>query len=484
MILITGPCIILILIYIAATCRWGNEYFHDKNCLIRWMKSSGYYFYQYVICRIYHSENPDELKEYKRLQQIYVKKDIFEEWREYQAGRYGLILTGVLMLFVVSSAALLSGEHAENISYVLTRPEYGDSAAQYSFNAKLEDGDQESIHLTLDAQVYSAEEIQQRFEDYYLVLKDKVKGSNSSLQEIRTDLDFSEEPEWKAIDVTWSSSDYDYITEEGQVLLEKAPEGTTGLSLYLNMSYEQYSRMFEIPVTIVKYPSDSSGSLQSYLVNAQENSLEEKTFLLPDVFDGKKVQYTRKTDYSVAAGLILLIITVFFLLLYRQYAVIKDQCVKRERQMKADYPEIISKLLILIRAGMPVRSAWIRIVEDYYIQKKKTGQTRYAFEEMGAAVKEMNTGISEGQAYLLFGKRCEQHLYLKLGSLLEQNLKKGSYGIADLLESERIQALEERRRQVRAEGELAGTKLMMPMMMLFALVLMIIMVPALMSFGI
>jgi uncharacterized membrane protein len=44
--------------------------------------------------------------------------------------------------------------------------------------------------------------------------------------------------------------------------------------------------------------------------------------------------------------------------------------------------------------------------------------------------------------------------------------------------------LEERKRQVRAEGELAGTRLMMPMMVLFALVLMIIMVPSLMAFGI
>ena len=191
-----------------------------------------------------------------------------------------------------------------------------------------------------------------------------------------------------------------------------------------------------------------------------------------------------KKESGTAAGILLLIAAAVFLLLYRQQASVKEQCDRRERQLKADYPEIVSKLLVLIRAGMPVRSAWMRIAEDYQIQKKKDGQVHFALEEMNAAVKEMNTGISEGRAYLEFGRRCEQNLYLKLGSLLEQNLKKGSYGIAAFLEGERIQALEERRRQIRAEGELAGTKLMAPMMVLFALVLMIIMVPSLMSFGI
>ena len=117
------------------------------------------------------------------------------------------------------------------------------------------------------------------------------------------------------------------------------------------------------------------------------------------------------------------------------------------------------------------------------MQKLKTGKVRYALEEMNTAIRDMSTGTSEGQAYLEFGKRCELYLYLKLGSLLEQNLNKGNYGIADLLENERIQALEERRRQARAEGEAAGTRLMMPMMVLFALVLMIIMVPSLMTFS-
>ena len=311
-----------------------------------------------------------------------------------------------------------------------------------------------------------------------------MKGTNSSLQEVRSQLDFSVDLLWEGIEISWYSSDYELITQQGEILLGNALEGENEVTLYLMMSYEQYSRTFEIPVTIVKYSSDMSTDLQTYLDEAQKENLEESTFTLPEEFAGQKVEYISAPDYSLVIGVVCLIAAVLFMMLYKQQLNMKEQCEARERQMKADYPEIISKLLVLIRAGMPVRRAWIQITEEYQEQKKNQGKIHFALEEMCLTAREMQNGMSEGIAYMEFGKRCEQHLYLKLGSLLEQNLKKGNSGIAVLLESERIQALEERRRQVRAAGELAGTKLMMPMIALFALVLMIIMVPSFMTFGV
>lgn len=484
--MIWGIGAVCILLYIVSTCRWGREFFSDRILLIRWMKSSGYHFYRKIVCRyIYQPVDVTECKNYRRLQQIHVKKDVSEEWREYQSERYALFLTGILAVFVAGGGFSLFLGHADPISeYQLQRPEYGSAAEGYSFIAEDEDGQQEEIHLELEAQIYSQQEIEKIFEDYCEVLEEKVKGKNASLQEVRTDLDFEPDEGWQGIDISWRPSDYGIITEQGKIVLEQAQEGETDLSLYLFMSHAQYSKTFEIPVKVVKYPSDSAESLQSYLLKMQSEKQEEAVLELPEMFEGKTIQYIPETDYSMVVGIILLIVTVTVLLLYKQQAVIKEQCIKREQQMKADYPEIISKLLILIRAGMPVRSAWVRIVEDYQMQKQKNGSMHFALEEMHTAIRDMENGISEGDAYLEFGKRCEQHLYLKLGSLLEQNLKKGNYGISALLEGERIQALEERRRQIRASGELAGTKLMMPMVALFSLVLVIIIVPSFMTFGV
>lgn len=481
---IWGVGAVLIILYIAGTCRWGSALFSDKIFIIRWMKSSGYYFYRKIICRYLENEtNLSEHKNYRRMQQIYVKKDVSTEWREYQAKKYALLLTGLLSVSIAGGIFFIIAKNTVAITELeLQRPDYGEADREYSFLAKTDDGEEE-IDLTLEARIYSQEEIQKIFEEYYEALFYKVKGKNQNLQEIRTALDFEPDIKWKGIDISWSTSDYNLISEEGKVFLDHAKEGKTQVNLYLSMSHDQYSKMFEIPVTIVKYASDSTDSLQSYLKRKQEENPEEEMMELPQTFNGKKIQYFFSTGNSMGAGVVLLIITIVFLFLYRQQSILKEQCTKREKQMKEDYSEIISKLLILIRAGMPVKSAWMRIVEEYQQQRRKGYPIHYAQEEMTAAIRKMENGSSEGEAYLEFGKRCGQHLYLKLGSLLEQNLKKGNYGIAKILESERIQSLEERRREVRAEGELAGTKLMMPMIVLFALVLLIIMVPSFMTFG-
>ena len=100
------------------------------------------------------------------------------------------------------------------------------------------------------------------------------------------------------------------------------------------------------------------------------------------------------------------------------------------------------------------------------------------YEEMSIALKEMRGGISEGEAYERFGKRCELTNYMKLGALLSQNLRKGSKGLAALLQVEAIQAFENRKSLAKQRGEEAGTKLLMPMMGMLAVVLIMVMVPA------
>ena len=94
------------------------------------------------------------------------------------------------------------------------------------------------------------------------------------------------------------------------------------------------------------------------------------------------------------------------------------------------------------------------------------------------ALYEMKSGISEGEAYEHFGKRCGDMAYVKLGTLLSQNLRKGSKGLSDILKMEAIQAFENRKSLAKRKGEEAGAKLMVPMLGMLAVVFVMIMVPA------
>ena len=70
---------------------------------------------------------------------------------------------------------------------------------------------------------------------------------------------------------------------------------------------------------------------------------------------------------------------------------------------------------------------------------------------------------------------------MKMGALLSQNLRKGTKGLGDMLSMEAIEAMEERRNRAKRLGEEAGTKLMIPMVMMLIVVMIIVVVPAFMS---
>ena len=110
------------------------------------------------------------------------------------------------------------------------------------------------------------------------------------------------------------------------------------------------------------------------------------------------------------------------------------------------------------------------------------GQKRFAYEEIVFTCQEMENGVSEQEAYQRMGMRMGTGAYRSLAVLLTQNLKKGSKGLLELLKQESQEAFEERRRQAKTTGEKASTKLLLPMGMMLAVVLVILTVPAFLSF--
>ncbi len=94
----------------------------------------------------------------------------------------------------------------------------------------------------------------------------------------------------------------------------------------------------------------------------------------------------------------------------------------------------------------------------------------------------IRNGRPEGQAYTEFGRRCGTYPYIKFGNILEQNLKQGIAGISRALEREMTDALEARKNLALKRGEEAQTKLLLPMFLMLGIVLVILLVPAFLSF--
>ena len=146
--------------------------------------------------------------------------------------------------------------------------------------------------------------------------------------------------------------------------------------------------------------------------------------------------------------------------------------------MLMDYPEIVSSLALLLGAGMNVQNSWLKIVNDYRTKREETGKKRYAYEEMLFTVYEMENGVLQVNAYERFGRSCRISCYTRLSTMISQNLRKGSTNLAQLLTEEAKEAFENRKHMARKLGEKAGTKLLLPMMMILGVMMVIIMVPA------
>ena len=71
---------------------------------------------------------------------------------------------------------------------------------------------------------------------------------------------------------------------------------------------------------------------------------------------------------------------------------------------------------------------------------------------------------------------------MKLASLLQTNLRKGTSHIRELLEVEVNGAFEKRKNLAKIKGEEATTKLLFPMLLMLVVVMAIIMIPAVMKF--
>ena len=160
---------------------------------------------------------------------------------------------------------------------------------------------------------------------------------------------------------------------------------------------------------------------------------------------------------------------------YYFHTLIMDEINKRERSITAEFPEVLSKLALLVNAGMIVREAW-----------EKTANTGEGvlYEEMRAAVVDMNNGVSDFDAILGFAQRCGVDKVTKFASTMVQNLSKGNKELVEFLRQFSSEAWTEKKQHTRQLGEEASGKLLIPIALMFLGILLMVVVPIFMGISI
>lgn len=321
-------------------------------------------------------------------------------------------------------------------------------------------------------------QVKERMEEYIL-------GENTSLEEVRSDLRLLTSLEAGQVQADWELDSYEVLNLDGSIRAEGADSEGQLVELTAVLTCAGETEIYRGCARVLP-PLLSQEEEFWQAVSEEEARLEAETGTagqkeLPTSVQGTALVWKEKRLGTVlaAAGLLVLTLGLIWAAKDRE---LKEKVRSRELQMRRDYAQIVSKLVLLMGAGATIRSAWEILVRDYQTKREKGGQElRYAYEEMALAAKEMQNGVAEARAYENFGMRCRVPCYLRLSALLEQNLKKGSRGLTQLLELEVQEAFEQRKELARSRGEEAATRMLLPMILLLVLVMLIVMVPAGMS---
>ena len=216
------------------------------------------------------------------------------------------------------------------------------------------------------------------------------------------------------------------------------------------------------------------------IVNKKNNTDSQREEVnLNDISKKYKVNFYIKNENKSWIFIIFAFVTgiIIFILIGKK----TDEKIEKRREiLEAEYAGLVYKITILQNSGMSILSAWDKIIRDF---EKKNTDNSILYEEMKYARQKMKMGYSEGQAYLEFGRRCGLHTYIKFSNLLEQNIKKGTKGLKNVLDDEIKEAFEIRKKTARKRGDKAGTKLLIPMIIMLVISMIIIMVPAILSFN-
>ena len=337
------------------------------------------------------------------------------------------------------------------------------------------------VKLPVSHRSYSDEEIDEVFEKCMKVLESAILGKNPSLQEVSGDLNLINSIKEYGISVEWISETPELIDAMGTVNNENLKEAKDAvLKVFLTDRKREAQYLINVRVIPKNYTKEelSIKKFMSKLEAIDKENISKEGYTLPDSFEGKKLSYRQEESKDIHIIWIMGIV-IAILLYVKDMMALKDKREYKAREMLLDYPEIVSKLMVFIGAGLSVRSAWERIVIDY---ENLAGEKRFAYEEMSSSLAKLKTGVHESRVYKDFGRNCAIKQYMKLASLLDQNRKSGVNNLRQILSVEMASAWEERINIARRQGEEASTKLLLPLLMLLIVVLIIIMLPAMMAF--
>ncbi|TCT11651.1 type II secretion system protein F (GspF) [Natranaerovirga pectinivora] len=432
-------------------------------------------------------------RDYKIKQQLamlYGEKISAYKLRLYVADKISLI---ILILFSFSFLGLVIGYSDYQNTYLiegntLLRPGYNQGATSYELDLTIKTENEilnESIEVMVEPKSLTTEQALRLLENSLEYLKVYILGENESLNNVQYPLKLIKEIPGTQIKVNWESSHPEIIDSNGMIDFKDITEEGIYVSLLPTLVYGdiqlKHNLIVQVWPRVISQKELLESNLNRMLDELNKEGLENSEVVLPsEIGDGEVQLVWAEPKDSMALKILMVGLFVSVVIYFAKEEDLKKKVEERNQQIRLDFPEFISKLSLLISAGMTVSKAWEKLINDYRNQKQEMAY-RYLYEEAIVAYLEIQGGQSELRAYERFGRRCKLPELMKFSSIIIQNIRKGTSTLIEALNEQGEEAWGKRKEVAKLLGEQASTKLLLPMMMMLLIVIVIIMVPALMS---
>ena len=352
--------------------------------------------------------------------------------------------------------------------------------------------------LTIRARQYTRQEAAVHAQEILDRYPGSILGDNIKPDSIRKPLRLQSAERTDPFILSWESSRYAVMDTDGSVFnSDFAEDQEEKVVLTAVLTYGDYRFEKKMDFTVRAPVRDEQEKLHDgisrALQDAERESATEDSFRFPTAAQGILLTWKEQVD-DVSAGVLAVAALVCFAAWYRMDSGLQQKTLERNRQLAVDYPQLISRIVLYLGAGMSVRNIFFKCASGYCGSQSGSGKTekkrkaengrRYLDEEILLVCNELSSGIPETEAYMHFGRRCRSRQYTKLCSLLVQNLRRGNDTLLEILQEEAENSFEERKNLARELGEEAGTKLLLPMMIMLGVTMLIIIVPAYFGFSV
>lgn len=424
----------------------------------------------------FHMSNA-KIRSRLRKVQVVTPAKLYDLTREYAVKNAAVCLGVLFALNLISAAAAVVRSSRLDAGNIIEREDYQGNTREQDIRLSI-DGKDTVYALEVAPVEYTEEEFYAHAAEVFAELANTMLGENEDAGHIYRDLKLAGKDRTGVFSIEWSSDCPEYITSFGEVRTSELKRDTE-VALRARLSYLDYSAEQIYFVTVCTKQENVENAetdiVGRFLERLEKESRNNKTFVIPNELDGVIISLQRnKKDISV--WILLLGVPCSFCVIMLRNGRLKDRVHDRDIILTRQYPMFVNKLSLLLSTGMTLKTGLKQMISEAEYKPD------ILIQEILYTLREIDTGADEASAYEQLGVRLALSSYTRLMNHISRNLRLGTADLPQLMEDEVRLSVELKIELARKKGEEASAKLVFPMIMLMAVIMIIVILPAIVQF--